>query len=70
MIGRQSASAQRGMNLVQVTRDVVALIMENEAQDVEGGMLLGRPEVAGLVYENAELAQQRPEMQSGGDVPA
>ncbi len=48
------------MDLVEVTSDVVVLVVQDQAQDVEQRMLLGWAEVTGLINEDAELSQQHP----------
>ena len=70
MIHRQPADLQGVMDHFEGTRDVVVLVVQNKAQDVEKRMQLRWAEVSGLINEDAELSQQHPpEMQLGGGSP-
>ena len=50
----EPADLQGVMDPVEVTRDVVVLVVQDQAQNVERRMLLSWPEVTGLINDDAE----------------
>lgn len=59
------------MDLVEVTTDVIALIAEDQAQDVQRGVILEGSELPGLIVEDAEPAHPLPQKcNEAGDIPA